>query len=167
MLLDSGADILISNLDTKKVKALLEEIPTQNRPAHVAVTPALLRTSVVGKTPNARRMRLSGNVQAAAEWHSLGAKPSPPGFGSLAYVIYTSGSTGRPKGVMIEHGALASVAAAMRDEYKIGEADRTTQLFGPGFDPVGLELWPFLTAGNALRTETERRQKSPNFLGKI
>jgi amino acid adenylation domain-containing protein/non-ribosomal peptide synthase protein (TIGR01720 family)/FkbM family methyltransferase len=34
---------------------------------------------------------------------------------SLAYIIYTSGSTGKPKGVMIEHRALANLAASMDD----------------------------------------------------
>ncbi|MFD3687477.1 amino acid adenylation domain-containing protein [Nocardiopsis sp. NPDC058631] len=38
----------------------------------------------------------------------------PPRPGDAAYLIYTSGSTGRPKGVVVEHRALAALAATQR-----------------------------------------------------
>ena len=72
------------------------------------------------------------------------ALPCDPG--QLAYIVYTSGSTGKPKGVMIEHRGLVARVAWHQSEYRITAADRASQLIGPSFDPVGLEVWPFLTA---------------------
>ncbi|WP_157080158.1 non-ribosomal peptide synthetase, partial [Thermobifida cellulosilytica] len=48
---------------------------------------------------------------------ALGADTAPlpaPRPDSAAYVIHTSGTTGRPKGVVVEHRALANLAAAQR-----------------------------------------------------
>jgi non-ribosomal peptide synthetase component F len=65
----------------------------------------------------------------------------------VVYIVYTSGSTGRPKGCMIRHSALVSMAQWHAVEYKHTPADRGAQMIGPGFDPVGLELWPFWISG--------------------
>eukprot|EP00466_Bigelowiella_natans_P019693 jgi/Bigna1/82242/fgenesh1_pg.89_\ len=105
-----------------------------------------------GKVPNGYYHR---------EWKTPKYDPT-----SLAYIIYTSGSTGRPKGVMVPHGALASVTSSMKREYKIQHTHRTTQLFGPGFDPVGLELWPFLTSGASIHVVPELLRKDPPSLVK-
>jgi len=47
-----------------------------------------------------------------------------PGADDAAYVIYTSGTTGRPKGVVVEHGAIASQIAWLRDSIGI-DGDET------------------------------------------
>ncbi|MFP5430799.1 MAG: AMP-binding protein [Gammaproteobacteria bacterium] len=43
---------------------------------------------------------------------------------SLATIVYTSGSTGQPKGVMHSFGGIVSVAAGLRDIYKVNNQDR-------------------------------------------
>ena len=66
------------------------------------------------------------------------------GSKSTVYMVYTSGSTGKPKGVMVEHRGLVNVISWHIKEYGVTWRDRASQLIGPAFDPVGLEVWPFL-----------------------
>ena len=49
--------------------------------------------------------------------------------------------------MQITHKALAGVQAWHQTEYAHSAKDRSSQLIGPGFDPVSLELWPFWTCG--------------------
>jgi len=72
--------------------------------------------------------------------------------GSLSnvYMIYTSGSTGTPKGVSIEHRSLVNLVQWHQTEYEVTRADRASQLIGAAFDPVGLEIWPFLSSGASI-----------------
>ncbi len=67
----------------------------------------------------------------------------------LAYVIYTSGSTGRPKGVAVEHGSLANLLAASRDEFgwRTGDAGAVVAPFS--FDIFLFELLAPLVAGGS------------------
>lgn len=74
---------------------------------------------------------------------------------SLAYVVYTSGSTGRPKGVMVRQEGLVNALTWHQRVYKVTSKDRASQVIGPAFDPVGLEVWPFLTAGASLHIVDE------------
>ncbi|CAK9099421.1 Linear gramicidin synthase subunit C [Includes: ATP-dependent valine adenylase (ValA) (Valine activase), partial [Durusdinium trenchii] len=74
----------------------------------------------------------------AQQWH---------GSRSVVYMIYTSGSTGNPKGVLIEHCSLVNLVQWHRREYSLTPADRASQLVGAAFDPVALEVWPFLSVG--------------------
>jgi amino acid adenylation domain-containing protein len=79
---------------------------------------------------------------------------------SLAYVIYTSGSTGRPKGVMVQHGELAGVTAALREEYSIGPADRVLQFASISFDTSAEEIYPCLTTGGTLVLRSDGMMRS-------
>jgi amino acid adenylation domain-containing protein len=66
---------------------------------------------------------------------------------NLAYLIYTSGSTGQPKGVEITHRSLSNLVSWHRRAFKVGIADRASQLSALGFDAAVWEIWPYLTAG--------------------
>lgn len=83
---------------------------------------------------------------------------------SLCYVIYTSGSTGKPKGVMVEHRGLVNVAFWHHRCYGVTADDRASQFVAPAFDPVQLEVWPFLTAGASLAIVPEAIRTSPEEL---
>ncbi|HEY0700495.1 MAG TPA: amino acid adenylation domain-containing protein, partial [Micromonospora sp.] len=67
-----------------------------------------------------------------------------------AYVIYTSGSTGTPKGVLVEHRGLADLCAWHNRRYRVGPADRASQVAAQGFDAAVWEIWPYLCAGAEL-----------------
>eukprot|EP00455_Lapot_gusevi_P033593 TRINITY_DN3675_c0_g1_i1.p1 TRINITY_DN3675_c0_g1~~TRINITY_DN3675_c0_g1_i1.p1 ORF type:complete len:1144 (-),score=367.23 TRINITY_DN3675_c0_g1_i1:115-3546(-) len=82
----------------------------------------------------------------------------------LMYVVYTSGSTGRPKGVMINHISLTSMAQWHAREYKHTPADRESQMIAPAFDPVMLEIWPFLTIGASIQFMPDHVRASPPSL---
>lgn len=64
------------------------------------------------------------------QWIDLLAQNEPmtdivlPETSTMATIVYTSGSTGRPKGVMHSFGTMCSVAAGLRDTYKINRDDR-------------------------------------------
>ncbi|GAA1085249.1 non-ribosomal peptide synthetase [Nocardiopsis metallicus] len=66
------------------------------------------------ETAEARLLELdTDEVRTALAQQCGGALPAPDPR-SAAYLIYTSGSTGKPKGVVIEHRALAALAATQR-----------------------------------------------------
>ncbi|HTJ70949.1 MAG TPA: amino acid adenylation domain-containing protein [Actinospica sp.] len=71
-----------------------------------------------------------------------------------AYLIYTSGSTGQPKGVVIEHRALANLAAAQADRFQAGPDDRVLQWSAFTFDMSVWDLTMALTSGAALHVAT-------------
>jgi amino acid adenylation domain-containing protein len=69
----------------------------------------------------------------------------------LAYVIYTSGSTGRPKGVLVEHGNLAGLLAAVREEFGWEDGEVMPCLAPASFDIFLFELLaPLLGGGTVL-----------------
>jgi amino acid adenylation domain-containing protein len=67
-----------------------------------------------------------------------------------AYVIYTSGSTGTPKGVVVPHRNVASLLAATRGEFGLGEHDVWTQFHSSAFDFSVWEIWGCLMTGGRL-----------------
>lgn len=66
------------------------------------------------------------------------------------YQIYTSGSTGHPKGVMVHHAGVVNVCKWFIHEHKVVPGDISAQALGAAFDPVTIELWPYLLAGAAV-----------------
>lgn len=64
------------------------------------------------------------------QWTDIVANTEPdmnlplPRPEQLATIVYTSGSTGQPKGVMHSFGGIVSVAAGLRDIYKVNNQDR-------------------------------------------
>ena len=83
---------------------------------------------------------------------------------NLAYVIYTSGSTGQAKGVEITHRSLVNLIFWHRRAFRVGPADRATQLASPGFDAAVWELWPYLTAGASVHLPDETTRVTPELL---
>jgi amino acid adenylation domain-containing protein len=71
-----------------------------------------------------------------------------------AYLIYTSGSTGTPKGVVIEHRALANLAAAQAQRFQTGPDDRVLQWSAFTFDMSVWDMTMALTSGAALHVAT-------------
>ncbi len=67
-----------------------------------------------------------------------------------AYLLYTSGSTGRPKGVVVEHGPVASLAAAQRGLFEVRPESRVLQFANLGFDASVSEIFVTLAAGATL-----------------
>lgn len=69
-------------------------------------------------------------LQDIMQWDDIVARVEPrmdlplPKPESLATIVYTSGSTGQPKGVMHSFGGIVSVAAGLRDIYKVNNQDR-------------------------------------------
>ncbi len=120
-----------------------EEALLRALPAHGAATLAL-DTLDAAEDPSA--------AGAAAETAVL------PAASDLAYVIYTSGSTGRPKGVAVEHGSLANLLAASRDQlgWRAGDVGDVGAMGAVGavvapfsFDIFLFELLAPLVAGGA------------------
>ena len=79
----------------------------------------------------------------------------------LVYIVYTSGSTGKPKGVAIMHEPLVSMSQWHAREYKHTFSDRSSQMIAPAFDPVALELWPYLTIGASVHVISDANRSVP------
>jgi amino acid adenylation domain-containing protein len=91
-----------------------------------------------------------------------GADPTPVATAThLAYLIYTSGSTGQPKGVQITHESMLNLIFWHQRAFAVSQADRATQLAGPGFDATVWELWPYLTIGATVYLPDEETRIMP------
>ncbi|HEX2189970.1 MAG TPA: amino acid adenylation domain-containing protein, partial [Longimicrobiaceae bacterium] len=132
VLADSGAGVLVTS------KGIVERLP-QFGGETLVLGPGAEPPYPPGPPPPA-----SGGWEGASS-----------GGGGLAYVVYTSGSTGRPKGVLVEHGSLASFAAAAAGLYGIGPADRVLQFASLSFDASVEEIFPALLAGATLVLRTD------------
>ncbi|WP_069885207.1 non-ribosomal peptide synthetase [Streptomyces luteocolor] len=102
-----------------------------------------------------------------------GPDPAPPAArpragvrdaGRLAYILFTSGSTGRPKGTLIERGALAGFADALRERLALTPSDRWFQVASLGFDVVIEEVFPVLAAGGSVVCRPHTRPLEPEDL---
>jgi amino acid adenylation domain-containing protein len=69
---------------------------------------------------------------------------------NLLYIIYTSGSSGRPKGVPIQHRSFINFVYSHRQVFGEGPGERMSQVSGPGFDAMALEVWPCILSGASL-----------------
>jgi len=99
--------------------------------------------------------------EAAIRGASKGPIAAAPAPDAVAYCVYTSGSTGRPKGIQVTHSNILNLTSWYQKEYQIRHGERGTQLVGAGFDLVGMELWPHLTAGACLHVCPEEVKVLP------
>ena len=53
---------------------------------------------------------------------------------------------------------------ALEHRYGVTSQDRASQLIAPAFDPVGLEVWPFLTSGASIHIAPEEARVDPGRL---
>jgi amino acid adenylation domain-containing protein len=86
------------------------------------------------------------------------------GPGTLAYLIFTSGSTGTPRAVAVEHGSLAHLMAWAVREIAPGPGDRSGQVVSIGFDPLVLEILPYLLTGGTVCVAARADRQSPELL---
>jgi amino acid adenylation domain-containing protein len=82
---------------------------------------------------------------------------------NLAYCVFTSGSTGKPKLVAVQHASFANHAVSLRDELKIGAADRVLQSTAIAFDAALEEILPAWVAGGAVVVPDKRQFTSVEF----
>ena len=73
--------------------------------------------------------------------------PNVTNWMSPMYIIYTSGSTGRPKGVVVHHGAVVNTCSWFAKAHHVRVGDVSAQNLGAAFDPVTVEVWPYLISG--------------------
>lgn len=74
---------------------------------------------------------------------------------NAAYVIFTSGSTGRPKGALVEHRAITTSSAAMRETLLMSPSSRMFQFASFTFDVSVLETLTTLTYGGCICIPSE------------
>jgi amino acid adenylation domain-containing protein len=165
--LPRGAGLVVAPLGILRAGAAFLPIDPENPAERIAQLCADARAvSMVGDEQSAPALpsgvRLIGVYGPAAD--ATGADQGPVPATRPAYVIFTSGSTGRPKGVLVEHGALANLAAWHRDMFGLTPRDRVTMVASPGFDASVGEIWPTLAAGAALYVpDAETRLSAPRL----
>jgi amino acid adenylation domain-containing protein len=121
--------------------------------AALPVVVATGRTAGVLPEHGATLVRVDQLPETAAE-----TEPEVPASDArLAYVIYTSGSTGRPKGVLVQHGSLANLLAATREEFGVGAGDVMPALASYAFDIWLFEALLPLTSGATVRLVDRER----------
>jgi len=120
MLRDSGARLLIANVDT----------------SHLAL-------DAVGVLPLDQALR-------ELPIGSANDQPISVGPDAAAYLIYTSGSTGKPKGVSVPHGAVINFLESMRRQPGLKPGTRFAAVTTFSFDIALLELLLPLCVGGEL-----------------
>ncbi|BCJ50212.1 hypothetical protein Asp14428_16870 [Actinoplanes sp. NBRC 14428] len=151
--LPRSADLVVSELAVLKAGGAFLPMDEDNPRDRIAYILDESRAGLLITTAELRdRLGVSTPVLVPGDGPDpvAAADPVPVTPGTLAYVIYTSGSTGRPKGVMIQHHALANLAAWHLRETGLRPGDRGTVVASPGFDFSVWEIWPALVAGATL-----------------
>ncbi|HWO17375.1 MAG TPA: amino acid adenylation domain-containing protein [Kofleriaceae bacterium] len=136
MLEDSGAKLVITDVDLREVPLDPARVMRADEPPLSAATPA-----------------------GAALPPASTARPD-----DAAYLIYTSGSTGRPKGVRVPQRAVVNFLAAMREKPGLGQSDRLVAVTTLSFDIAVLELLLPLTAGAEVILATREQATDGNAL---
>lgn len=79
---------------------------------------------------------------------------------NLAYCVFTSGSTGKPKAVAVQHASFANHGLSLRDQLRLGPADRVLQSTAMAFDAALEEILPAWLAGGAVVLPHQRQLTS-------
>jgi amino acid adenylation domain-containing protein len=173
LLFDRSADFVISALAVMKAGAAyvpMDSSTPADRAAYViANSSAQALLTHHGKaravvTGSAKVIELDGTAAKHITNQSADAPAIECAPDNLAYVVYTSGSTGRPKGAEISHGNLNCLIEWHQNAFGLTHTDRASHVAGLGFDVVGWELWPNLSAGAALHIADETTRRSPDEL---
>ncbi|NUT47727.1 MAG: amino acid adenylation domain-containing protein, partial [Saccharothrix sp.] len=153
--LPKGVDLVVALLAVLKSGAAYLPLAPDLPPARVAALLADSGAKVLLTTrewdgpplpPGVERRFVEERHDAVpAGRHRRGPAPE-----HLMYLVYTSGSTGTPKGVAVTHGMFSWLLAWHLDRYRVGPADRVTQVASISFDAAGWEIWPALAGGAVL-----------------
>ena len=66
--------------------------------------------------------------------------------------------------MQLEDYEILNLRFALEHRYGVTSQDRASQLIAPAFDPVGLEVWPFLTSGASIHIAPEEARVDPGRL---
>ncbi|MBI4237785.1 MAG: D-alanine--poly(phosphoribitol) ligase subunit DltA [Deltaproteobacteria bacterium] len=84
--------------------------------------------------------------------------------GGMPYLFFTSGSSGAPKGILGRWRGLAHVVASTAHALAVTHADRVTQLYPIGFEPLMRELFLALTTGAELLLPPDADTATPRHI---
>lgn len=145
ILKDSGALVVLYHEQSKPTLDSLFTNGEENRPIEVNVDEFVDQSSKKSSSDDVLKQTEKENLPT--QFHE---NYSSIGLYSPLYQLYTSGSTGNPKGVVVHHGGLVSVASWFVEEHKVLPNDVSAQSLGAAFDPVNIEVWPYLFAGASI-----------------
>lgn len=117
----------------------------ENSGAALTLTPALVKETLAGPTPDVQPNRVSGE--------------------DPYYIIFTSGSTGEPKGVVITLNCLTAFVLWMNGEQKFAAETETFLNQAPfSFDLSVMDLYLSLVNGGTLFSVTKEAIANPKVL---
>jgi amino acid adenylation domain-containing protein len=142
MLTDSGAEILLTNMNSC--------------PSWLSDEPPVLLNLSEESHPDAARPLRSIPLEAIPAGNSY----------NLAYIIYTSGSTGKPKGVMVEHRNVVRLVKCT-NYIVFNKGNRILQTGALEFDASTFEIWGALLNGLTLYLASKDNLLTPGKLKHI
>jgi amino acid adenylation domain-containing protein len=169
LFMEGCADLVVAILAVWKAGAAFVPLEVCQPAARLRVLCGQAELALILTRP-AHRCRLDGlglPVMVLASDAAVASRaPLLAGVGpaTLAYLIFTSGSTGTPRAVAVEHGSLAHLMRWAVREVAPGPGDRSGQVVSIGFDPLVLEILPYLLTGGTVCIAARADRQSPELL---